>query len=260
MPDADRNDPYQRPVHFDAAAREADALSRIGRWHGPGEWQAVMLALGRDGDTSLDAWAAATAGIGPAATVLAEVQALRDGARRRVFALMLQRARTWAPALRHERVREWWQRTGRFAPSALAPWRAVALHHVLFGALPPRGRGEALATQAHAAHAATRMLVRTMGLAADDQDRWLATALDGLACAGAPRPYSGAGLAPALPVRENQLGLRVRRLALMQRPLLVRSWIEAGRTCGLLAERRVGDALHLACLALDLPPLAALLE
>jgi hypothetical protein len=260
MPDADRNDPYQRPVHFDAAAREADALSRIGRWHGPGEWQAVMLALARDSDARTEAWAAATVGIGPAATVLGEVDALRDGARRRVFALMLQRALTWAPALRHARVREWRQRAGRFVPSALAPWRAVALHHVLFGALPPRGRGEALAIQAHAAHAATRVLVGTMGLAPDDQARWLAAALDALAGAGAPRPSSGAGLAPALPVRENQLALRVRRLALMQRPLLVRAWIEASRATDLLADRRVGDALHLACLALDLPPLAALLE
>jgi hypothetical protein len=260
MPDADRNDPYQRPVHFDAAAREADALSRIGRWHGPGEWQAVMLALGRDGDARIEAWAAATAGIGPAAAVLGEVDVLRDGARRRVFAQMLQRARNWAPALRHARAREWWQRAHCFAPSALAPWRAVALHHVLFGALPPPGRGEALATHARAAHAATRVIVRTMELAAADQIRWRGVALEALAAAGAPVPSSGAGLAPALPAREIQLALHVRRLALMQRPLLVRAWIEASRTSGLLTERRVGDALHLACLALDLPPLAALLE
>jgi hypothetical protein len=49
------------------------------------------------------------------------------------------------------------------------------------------------------------------------------------------------------------LALRVRRIAPMQRPLLVRAWLQAAEHSGLAGHPGTGDALHLACLALDVP-------
>jgi hypothetical protein len=39
----------------------------------------------------------------------------------------------------------------------------------------------------------------------------------------------------------------------MQRPLLVRAWLQAAKHSGLAGHPGTGDALHLACLALDVP-------
>ena len=39
----------------------------------------------------------------------------------------------------------------------------------------------------------------------------------------------------------------------MQRPLLVRAWLLAAEQSGLAAHAGTGDALHLACLLLDVP-------
>jgi hypothetical protein len=251
MKDAHRNDPYQRPEHYDAAAREAEALARIDRAHGPAEWLSAMLALA----LPAEAFEPAAVGIGTPARIADEVYALRAGARRRVFALLVRRAAAWPTALRRVRLREWRQRLRSHAP-ALA-WRAFVARHA---SAPPRLARAALADQAAAAYAATRAVAATLGLAADASQRWLAAAQAALTQLGAPTPPVGAGLAPLVPQREQFLALRVRRLSPMQRPLLARTWLNAAESTGVLAEPQVADALHLAFVALDLQPLQALLE
>ena len=47
--------------------------------------------------------------------------------------------------------------------------------------------------------------------------------------------------------------VRVRRLSPMQRPLLLRAWVEAALGLGLLERNDPVDALHLACQALQVP-------
>ncbi|HET9976206.1 MAG TPA: hypothetical protein VFQ20_02120 [Burkholderiaceae bacterium] len=251
MTDAHRNDPYQRPEHYDAAAREAEALSRIDRAHGPAEWLSAMLALA----LPVERFAAAAAGIGAPARIADEVYALRAGAKRRTFALLVRRAAAWPTALRRARLREWRQRLQTREP-ALA-WRVFVARHAC---APQRGGRATLADQAAAAHAATRVVAAALGLPPDARGRWLGAAEAALTPLGAPSPQGRSGLAPPVPQREQFLALRVRRLSPMQRPLLARSWLTAAEATGVLAEAQVADALHAAFVALDLQPLQALLE
>jgi Zn-dependent protease with chaperone function len=90
-PEAARHDALQKPAHFDSAEREREALRRIALWHGPGEWQAAMLALAiaRDAGPQSNAlwrsWEAATADLHVGTAVRAEIAALGDAQRREVF-------------------------------------------------------------------------------------------------------------------------------------------------------------------------------
>lgn len=251
MSDAHRNDPYQRPEHYDAAAREAEALARIERAHGPAEWLAAMLALA----LPLERFEAAATGIGIPARIADEVYALRAGARRRTFAALVRRATVWPMALRRVRLREWHRRLDAREP-ALA-WRAFVARHVC---APQRVGRAVLADQTGAAHAATRAVAGALGLPPEAHRHWLAAVEAELSTLGALPPQGRAGLAPLVPQRELLLALRVRRLSPMQRPLLARSWLHAAEATGVLAEPQVADALHLAFVALDLQPLQALLE
>jgi hypothetical protein len=203
----------------------------------------------------LEAFERAATGIGPPARIADEVYALRAGARRRTVAALLRRAAAWPIALRRVRLREWRQRLG--APTPAQAWRVLVARH----ACAPQRVGRAtLADQAAAAHAATRALAATLGLAPDAQQRWVAAVELALRNLGAPPPAGRAGLAPLVARREWHLALRVRRLSPMQRPLLARSWLNAAEAIGVLAEPQVADALHGAFVALDLQPLQALLE
>ena len=69
----------------------------------------------------------------------------------------------------------------------------------------------------------------------------------------APPRGPAAGLAPATLAHSLQLALRLRRLSPMQRPLLLRAWLVAATQSGLQHHAGCGDALHLACLLLDVP-------
>ena len=60
--------------------------------------------------------------------------------------------------------------------------------------------------------------------------------------------------------RDLYLALRVRRIAPMQRPLLLRAWLLAAERSGLAGDAGTADALHLACIALDVPVPEALLR
>jgi hypothetical protein len=261
-PEAHRHDALQVPTSFDAAAREAEALARIERWHGPGEWQAAMLALALEphapgAASRWAAWREATADLGVATAVGREVEVLGAPARRRVFELLLQRARAAPLAQRRQARRALFQRWRACPRSPGMDWRALALG-LLLGSHPPIGRRTAaslpLARQAEAADAATRLLATALGAADDAGHAWRRAAALALAEAGAAAPRNTAvGLAPATSRRQLMLALRVRRIAPMQRPLLVRIWLQAAEHSGLAGHPGTGDALHLACLALDVP-------
>ncbi len=262
-PEAHRHDAMQVPAFHDAGAREREALERIARWHGPGEWQAGMLALFIAGDTSAGvagrwrAWEAAIADLSVGAAVKAEIDALGTRQRRRVFDQLLERGAAAPPATRRRLWRAWAKRWREMeGPSRHAPprtWRALAIRHGLGvpHAGPARGT---LVSHAAAVHAATRQIVRCFGLAAEEERTWLAHALAGLQALDLPPPRGpAAGLAPTVNERTVLRALRVRRLSPMQRPLLLRAWVEAAQATGILDRGQTADALQMACAALQLP-------
>ena len=265
-PEAHRHDAFQVPTSFDDRAREQDALARIELWHGPGEWQAAMLALAIDPaasdiETRWTAWQAATADLNVAASVRREVVTLGAAARRQVFTTLMQRARSAAPAQRRLLWRALMQRWPRLPPTDASQWRALALG-LLLGQRRLSAHAVAAATLEHhaaAAHAASLLLAQALGAAPDAAQAWLNAAASQLTELGATAVRGpGVGLAPATALRSLQLALRVRRIAPMQRPLLLRAWLLASERSGLADHAGTGDALHLACLLLDLPLPASL--
>ena len=259
-PEAHRHDALQRPSSFDARAREQEALARIARWHGPGEWQAAMLALAIDGPEAAIGWAAwrdATADLSVAASVQREVEVLGRAARRQVFTTLMQRARSAPPAQRRALQRALRQRWVLLPATPAAQWRALALAMLLGRPQRPSphsGATAALAQHAGPAHAATALLAQALGAAPDANQAWHNAAVQTLAEFGAAAPRGpAAGLAPATPLRDLQRALRVRQIAPMQRPLLLRAWLLAAERTGLTDHTGTGDALHLACLLLGVP-------
>ena len=265
-PEAHRHDAFQVPTSFDDRAREQDALARIELWHGPGEWQAAMLALAIDPaasdiETRWTAWQAATADLNVAASVRREIVTLGAAARRQVFTTLMQRARSAAPAQRRLLWRALMQRWPQLPPTDASQWRALALG-LLLGQRRLSAHAVAAATLEHhaaAAHAASLLLAQALGAAPDAAQAWLNAAASQLTELGATAVRGpGVGLAPATALRSLQLALRVRRIAPMQRPLLLRAWLLASERSGLADHAGTGDALHLACLLLDLPLPASL--
>ncbi len=256
-----RNDAMQRPSHFDAAAREADALARIARWQGPGEWQAAMLALTLDAghpeaEVRWATWRQVTADLSVAAAVWTEVQVLRPPARRVAFEQLIAHARAQPNTARWmlwRGLRRRWQATGWCVTDAGQQWRALVLRHVLFGTPATPRAGRALETHGAAILAATRALVSTFGIDAASRDAWLTECLKGLQKLEIAPRSPAQGLAPLVPGREAWQALRVRRMAAMQRPLLLRTWVEAAQAAGLLDHTGTVDSLHLLCIALGMP-------
>jgi Zn-dependent protease with chaperone function len=263
-PDAARHDALQRPDHFDTNEREREALARIALWHGAGEWQCAMLALAIDGRAS-DAparWRAyqqATSDLHVATTVRGEVQALGAGARRAVFTQLLDQARQAPPAQRRHLLREWSKRRRDPAWHGLTHdadrWRALVIRHAFAPAASAAPRAT-LSSQGEAIRAATRALSKVLARSGMRTD-WHDAAIARLEAMGLPpRRGPGVGLAPpTVPSqqRELHLALRVRRLSPMQRPLLLRAWIEAAQAPSLIDDGAAGDALHAVCVALDMP-------
>lgn len=256
--EAHRHDATQLPSSFDSAAREREALARAALWGGPGEWQAAMLALAVDPASAGAAarwrgYELATRDLAVAVAVRTEVEAMSAPARRRMFESLLERVALATPALRRRLWREWsarWHVTDRDAADA---WRALVIRHALGGRDAVHGARGTLAGEAAAVQAATRAIAAAMALAPDAHRAWIKAALRGLTTLGMPAPRGpAAGLAPQVPRRELFQALRARRLSPMQRPLLLRAWLEAGAAAGIDATT-VGDTLHLACIALALP-------
>jgi Zn-dependent protease with chaperone function len=263
------HDATQKPGHFDAAERERDALRRTLQWYGIGEWQAAMLALTIDPQAPEAAarWRAyelATADLHVATAVRDEVQALRTGARRRVLQTLLQRVRQSPPQHQRRLLREWAKRRSSLASANAAAdhWRALVIRNAFAPARVQTTRGT-LASHAEAVRAATRCMARVLTLEPGAQARWHDAAIAALESMGLPAPRSpGIGLAPpTVPAGQRELmaALRVRRLSAMQRPLLLRAWIDAAQASGAALPPASADALHLSGLALNVPLPAPLL-
>ena len=268
--EAERHDALQNPASFDALAREQEALARIERWHGPGEWQAAMLALAiplptlSSGDAAAPtsdwaAWQEATADLAVAAAVRREIEALGPAARRRVFELLVQRARSTPRSMRralHRSLRRRWQ---RLPATPSRHWRALALALLLSRPTARRPAAPTVPTVplpacAAAAHAATALLSQCLGTSAPRAQAWQTAAAATLAGYGAPASRGpGLGLAPATQALPLQSALRLRNVSAMQRPLLLRAWLLACASSGLADHAGTADALHLACLLLELP-------
>lgn len=248
-PDAHAHDATQRPEHFDAAAREREALERIERWHGPGQWQAAMLAL-LLGPAEWARWIDATADLPQAVAMRDELAALRGGARRRVFALLLRRARSSPLAARRAQWHGFMQRWRRAVDTASAPqrWRLFVAHGELFVRRKATAR-QALAALASSAHAATPLLAMALGLSSEASTPWQRDVQARLVELGAATPRGPQGLAPPTAQQAQLLALRLRRLTPMQRPLLLRTWMQPL----VPLPEPATDALHAACLWLDLP-------
>jgi len=98
-------------------------------------------------------------------------------------------------------------------------------------------------------------LALALGVTPDHARAWLQAATQALADMDLPLPPGpGAGLAPLWAAPTLHAALRVRRVAPMQRALLIRAWLQAARGAGLDDRASPAlDALHLACLALEVP-------
>jgi hypothetical protein len=269
-PESARHDATQKPTHFDAAERERDALRRIEQWYGIGEWQAAMLALAIDPQAPDTAarwrgYEAVTADLHVASAVREEVQALRPSARRQVMEKLLDRLRQ-SPRLHKQSLRHAWAQRRRHpalvgADGAADQWRALVIQHFFAPGLTAPARGT-LAAHADEVRAATRCMARVLTNDSAAQHHWLADALAALEAMGLPpRRSPGGGLAPpTVPASQRELiaALRVRQLSVMQRPLLLRAWIDTAQAHSLLGRPNSGDSLHLACLALAVPVADAL--
>ncbi len=263
------HDATQKPGHFDAAERERDALRRIEQWYGIGEWQAAMLALAIDPQAPRAAarwraYEAATADLHVATAVREEVQSLRSGARRRVMAKLLDRVRQSPPQHQRRLQREWARRRSALAvaDAAADQWRWLVIRNAFAPERSAAGRGT-LATSADDVRAATRCMARVLTSDLPAQERWHDAAIAALESMGLPPPRGpGIGLAPpTVPAHQRELhaALRARRLSVMQRPLLLRAWVDAAQTSGAELPPSSAEALHLACLAMKLPAPAQLL-
>ena len=259
--EAARHDVTQKPSHFDAAERERDALRRIEQWYGIGEWQAAMLALAidpraPDAAARWRAYETATADLHVATAVREEVQALRSSARRQVMEKLLDRVRHSPPQHQHRLQREWARRRAALAGANAAAdqWRALVIRHAFAPPQRARARGT-LADHADDVRAATRCMARVLALDMATQEQWHDAAIAALESMGLPEQRGpGIGLAPpTVPAHQRELhaALRVRRLSVMQRPLLVRAWIDASKASALPSHS--ADALHLLCVALNVP-------
>ena len=260
-PDAHRHDATQVPAFHDAAEREREALERIERWHGPGEWQAAMLALSIERDRPdtperLRRCAAVTVDLGGvSAVVLTDVARLGRAVRLDVFELLLQRAAAMPLAQRAALHASWatrWRALHRDAPpDATGALRALVIRRALRNTPRRVGRGT-LATEASAVLAATAWFAHH-AMAGSEALRaaWHTAALRSLEQAGWRSPRGpGAGLAPPVQPPGWRAALRVRRLSAMQRPLLVKGWLAASPSP---LPDGTAQALHLSCLALELP-------
>jgi Zn-dependent protease with chaperone function len=259
-PESHRHDATQVPAFHDAAEREREALVHIELWHGPGEWQAAMLALSIAPGTPDTAarwrrYHALTTDLGAVSTaVLADVAQLGAAKRCEIFALLLERATAMPPSLRAGLRSAWSTRWhalhGNARPDMAMALRSLLIHRALRPTAQRAERGT-LASEAAAVHAATSLFAHAALVGDEARARWLAAALHGLEQAGLPAPRGpGAGLAPALQPARWRTALRTRRLSPMQRPLLVKCWMSASP---LPLPGAVAQVLHLCCLWLRVP-------
>jgi Zn-dependent protease with chaperone function len=223
--EAERHDALQQPALASARQRETDALARLALRHGPGELRAALLAALVDEAT----YAQATRNLAVADAVRAELLALsapvrwqtvRDLARRVPVAgrgALRRDARRLAAPMPLERLRR---------AALLAAW-----HRPLRAGTPlDRLSGEAAA--------ATALLAGCFAVGTLAGARWAGAVWQTL---GGPPP-----------ARRLLAMRRLRHLSPMQRPQLVRLWVDAVDPA-LWQHASVVETLLLACTLLDTP-------
>ncbi|HEY2929934.1 M48 family metalloprotease [Piscinibacter sp.] len=243
-PEAERHDATQIPAWHGRAAREAEALDRIARWHGPGERYAALLALlVEPGDTAgWTAWSRSTAHLPLADSVRGEIDALGPPSRMQVFETLARRSAAAPTAELLALLRA--ARAQRAGASSRLRWLALRrLLRALPARLPTPEPADSLAALWPQVVAATACLALAMRLGPQDTAGWQTSALRALRSDAASPPPSAASAAAAL---------QLRRLSAMQRPQLVCAWVEAMPSAR-LDDPRVCDALQMACWLLDTP-------
>lgn len=257
--DAWRHDATQAPALDSPAQREREALARIARWQGPGERRAAVLGLlvtpGQEREWQ--AWAEETAGLAVAAAVRAELAQLTHATRLPVWEMMLRRSAKAPLAERRglvEAARRIMKADGQVSPMDRLRW--LVMRHLLSGAAqrppPPAGDND-IAHLAKDVTTATAFLARMVDASACANGRPPAWYLEVMGGLWSPQPVP-AWVAPDADAVAHAWA-RLAQLSAMQRPVLVRAWVDAAvRQAG--APRLVdeaADALRLAAVLLGVP-------
>lgn len=261
-PAALRDDPLQRAELQAAADRERDALARIGRWHGVRQQRIALLALvaGRFDEAQGAAWLQQHRDLSFAAETWRELAVLSGEARLQALDLLATRFAS-APVEDRQRLRHGLRALVDAPPATL---RRLLVAQRLGRPQPFGGRATLDQRQAEAL-AATRALAAAFGDAPEAQG-WLAavaTRLDAHeAMDKVARPQADATAPqPVRPLPANASAPRtarhLRRLSLMERPRLVRIWVDCA-PAPLRAHEAFIEALTIACALLDTPRPAAL--
>jgi Zn-dependent protease with chaperone function len=227
-PEAHRHDALQNPAWAGARQRETDALARFALRHGPGELRATLLAALADEA----AYAQATRGFALAAAVRADLLALSAPVR----LATLREAALRLPAAQRGSLRAEARRLTRTNLDRLRRAALLAAWHKPVRTTTPLAQ---LSQEAAAATALLAGCFTSAGTVASA--RWAEAVWQAL---GTP--------APAATTNRLLRVRRLRRLAPMQRPQLVRAWVDAAHD-ELLRQPAVAEALLIACTMLDSP-------
>jgi Zn-dependent protease with chaperone function len=253
--EAERHDAYQIPAHSNQSAQQRDATERIRLWGGPGEWQAAMLALAQPGWDDAR-WQAMTADLRVAAAVRHDIALLGPAAKRWAIEHLVQRAQQNPVATRLALWRQW---AARLRSQAHGPGPVLQLLVTRHRLAPPWRipQGSGAAWIAPSVHAATRAMALALPLTDNQRRRWWQAATQALSAYGfdTSEAIRQRGLAPTVHANELFCALRVRRLSAMQKPLLIKAWLQASDDADLplTADEALADGLHWACLGLGLP-------
>lgn len=257
-----QHDALQQPALDSPAAREREAIARIRRWQGPGERKAAVLALlmSPDNPREQKSWETETDGIVVANAVRADVADLTHAARLPVLELLWRRtARAPMPERRSmvEAARRMMGADGHASPLDRLLW--LAMRHVLSGTRieQPAATGDNdIVHLSQEVAALTAFLARiveagaTEGPQADQEPLWYRAVMRTL-LGDRPVPAWRAPDADALVAALQGVG----RLSSMQRPVLLRTWVDAALQ--LSDDGRLGqaaaDAFRLTALLLDTP-------
>lgn len=234
-PAAWRDDPLQRAALSEAADRERDALQRIERWHGVRQQRIALLALvdGRFDEAARHAWLQQHRELSFAPDTWRELAVLSPSGRLAALTLLSQRFAS-APVGDQRLLHDGLCAQGT---EGLAVLRRLMLRQA-------RRRQRALAS---------RVSLQSLAGDAVRATAMLATALptEGHTWADAVAHRLGASQSPTDAPRLRQ-ALRLRHLAPMERPQLVRPWLECA-PAALLVDEAFQEAMHIACALLDTP-------
>lgn len=258
-PEAAVHDATQRESLHSPVQREREALGRIARWQGPGERRAAVLGLLVKPDDVREwlAWEAETAGIAVAPAVRAELQQLTHATRLPVWEAMLRRSAASALPERRslvEAARRIMKADGQVSPLDRLRW--LVMRHLLSGVQvrpPAPAADNDIAHLAKDVTTATAFLARIVdapAIASGAPPAWYLEVMQGL-WPPQPLPPWAAPDADAVVHAWSRLS----DLSAMQRPVLVKGWVDAAVACSgapRLADE-AADALRLAAVLLDSP-------